>query len=94
VNLDGGSSLPTGSIEDIADEVMGIPLPQRSRRQELLTERARAFFSTLDTDSDPEAIARARRELDDALLPFADDAATVALLHLEELAVRGRQGDR
>jgi predicted ATP-binding protein involved in virulence len=94
VNLGGGSSLPTGSVEDVAEEVMGVPLPQRSRRQELLTERARVFFSMLSTDSNPEAIARARRELDDALLPFADDAATIALLHLEELAARGRQGKR
>ena len=90
VNLDGRSSLPTGSLEDVAEEVMGVELPLRSRRQELLEERTRAFFEALASDTEGSSIEHARRELNEALLPFSDDAALVALLQLEEEAARRR----
>jgi hypothetical protein len=69
------------SIEDIAEVVMGIDLPQRSRRFLEMKEKAQDFYDLMEHPAaTPEAVAALKIGLDRAMAPFADDPAAAAWL--------------
>lgn len=74
-------------IEDIAEDVMGVPDIPRSVPF-CDAERAAANFFTLlaDTHRDPALLARARQEYEALVARFSDDPAYVALLKAEAAA--------
>ena len=72
------------SIEDIAEHVMGVNLPQKSMRYLQMMEAAEKYYRLLRTPGAlPRDVADAERQLDELSEPFSDDPAFQALLKLE-----------
>ena len=80
------------SIEDIAENVMGVEVPQKSERYLQMMSAAQEYFRLLRaTQSTEDDIAVAERKLNELSEPFSDDPAFQALLRLErEMAIGGR----
>lgn len=78
------------SIEDIAENVMGVELPQKSERYRQMMEAAEAYFRLL-RESGPTAasVDAAEQRLNELAAPFSDDPAFQALLKLERETLRG-----
>lgn len=82
------------SIEDIAEHVMGIELPQKSDRYLRMISAAEEYFFLLQRgDSLPDDIERAASRLSELSTPFSDDPAFHALLKLER-EMRSDRGGR
>lgn len=81
--LDGGNS-----IEDIAEDIQGVSLPQRSIRSEKLSAAAKQYFTLLEKQAiDPQLVDSAKLHAAellyrDASEPFASDPAVHALLSI------------
>lgn len=77
------------SIEDVAENIMGVDLPQRSMRFRDMVAAAEEYYDVIEQapeERDSED-ARALRELLDRLEePFADNPAYVAFLRLQRTA--------
>lgn len=83
-----GSAFSHRSIEDIAEGVMGIDLPQRSERRTQMYEAAKAYYLALNQPrpTDPSALEALKVQLDALSAPFSDDVAYHAFLEMERLA--------
>ena len=78
------------SIEDIAETVMGVYLPQKSERYREMMRAAETYFRLLRIpNGNPSEIAGAERRLNELSVPFSDDPAFQALLKLERETRRG-----
>jgi predicted ATP-binding protein involved in virulence len=77
------------SIEDIAENVMGVELPQKSERYLQMKDAAEQYFRLL---REPQAAAAdvdaAEQRLNELAEPFSDDPAFQALLKVEREARR------
>jgi predicted ATP-binding protein involved in virulence len=75
------------SIEDISENVMGVELPQKSKRYVDMMTAAEEYF-TLARQPKPDVakIAAAEARLNELSAPFSDDPAFQALLTLERKA--------
>jgi predicted ATP-binding protein involved in virulence len=73
------------SIEDIAETVMGVELPQKSERYQRMMEAAEQYFTLLREMPlrTAEDIRAAEERLNELAAPFSDDPAFQALLKLE-----------
>jgi predicted ATP-binding protein involved in virulence len=72
------------SIEDIAENVMGVEVPQKSERYRQMMAAAEAYFRLLRGAHSPAtAVDAAERRLNELSEPFSDDPAFQALLKLE-----------
>ncbi len=81
------------SIEDIAENVMGVELPQKSERYLKMMDAAEEYFRLLrNADKNPIELAKAEKRLDELSMPFSDDPAFQSLLKLEREALN-RGGD-
>ncbi|RYF31095.1 MAG: AAA family ATPase, partial [Comamonadaceae bacterium] len=77
------------SIEDIAENVMGVELPQKSERYRQMMEAAEAYFRLLrEVGRSGADIQAAEQHLNELAAPFSDDPAFQALLKLEREAQR------
>jgi predicted ATP-binding protein involved in virulence len=81
-------------IEDIAENVMGIEIPQRSERHRRMMQAAEEYYALLrrGKDADPTKKAELKARLDELAEPFSDDVAYQALLRSERKAA-GLGGD-
>jgi len=81
------------SIEDIAENVMGVEVPQKSERYRQMMEAAEEYFRLL-RESGPSAagVDAAEERLNELAAPFSDDPAFQALLKLERETQRGGGG--
>ena len=78
------------SIEDIAENVMGVELPQKSERYRLMIAAAEEYFRLLRAPKTLAAdIDAAGQRLNELAAPFSDDPAFQAVLKLEREAQRG-----
>lgn len=78
------------SIEDIAETVMGIDLPQKSERYRRMMAAAEKYFRIVrDQNANPLNVQNSEQELNELAMPFSDDAAFQALLKLERELQRG-----
>lgn len=79
------------SIEDISENVMGIDLPQKSKRYQEMMQAAEEYFMLVRQSSpDQNLLAKAESRLNELSVPFSDDPAFQALLKLErETRARG-----
>jgi predicted ATP-binding protein involved in virulence len=78
------------SIEDIAENVMGVELPQKSERYQRMMEAAEEYFRLLrEPQPRADAMEMAERSLNELAAPFSDDPAFQALLKLERETQRG-----
>jgi predicted ATP-binding protein involved in virulence len=82
------------SIEDISENVMGVPIPQKSQRYLDMMDTAERYYRLLNAgDKSNEAqVQELKRQLDELSEPFSDDPAFQALLRLERAAVLGGNG--
>jgi predicted ATP-binding protein involved in virulence len=82
------------SIEDISENVMGVPVPQKSQRYLDMMDTAERYYRLLNAGdkSNDEHVQELKRQLDELSEPFSDDAAFQALLRLERAAVLGGNG--
>jgi predicted ATP-binding protein involved in virulence len=79
------------SIEDVAEDIMGIELPQYSRRKLAMLEAAEEYYKVLQEaescdQSDPIRLEKLKERLDELSLPFSDNPAYHAFLNMERLA--------
>jgi predicted ATP-binding protein involved in virulence len=79
------------SIEDITENNMGVPVPQRSLRHEKMMQAAEEYYMILRQlqDENHPDVQRLKRRLDELLEPFADDPAYQAFLKIERMTVEG-----
>ena len=75
------------SIEDIAETVMGVEQPQRSRRFLEKRRLAQDYLELMETPtSTPEEREALKLQLDEALADFADDPAAAAWLKMQSVS--------
>ena len=77
------------SVEEIAEETMGVDKPQRSllfQKKEAAAHRYYELLDRLDDDDHPEVV-KAKKELDETEERFMDDPAYAAFLKLRRSAV-------
>jgi predicted ATP-binding protein involved in virulence len=76
------------SVEDIAEEVQGVELPQRSKRFRDMMGAAEAYFAILRTapGAAPEDRERMKARLDELSMPYSDDPAYQAFLKMQRVA--------
>ncbi len=79
------------SIEDIAEEIQGVQMPQRSQRYQDMVHAAEQYFSLLrqDIPEDDAQLQAFKQNLDKLAEPFADDPVHQALLNVERAARLG-----
>ena len=78
------------SIEDIAENVMGVELPQKSERYLQMMAAAEAYFRLLrEPNPSADAVTAAEQRLNELSEPFSDDPAFQSLLKLERERQRG-----
>lgn len=78
------------SIEDIAENVMGVEMPQKSERYQRMMKAAEEYFRLLrEPQPQAEAIEAVEQRLNELAAPFSDDPAFQALLKLERETKQG-----
>jgi predicted ATP-binding protein involved in virulence len=83
------SEPPSQSIEDIAEQVMGVEVPQRSERYQQMMEAAEEYYRVLQeakATTSPEQREALKRRLDALSEPFSDNVAYHAFLRMEREA--------
>ncbi len=82
------------SIEDIAENVMGVEVPQKSERYRQMMSAAEEYFRLLRAPGAPAAgLGAAEERLNELAAPFSDDPAFQALLKLERETQGGGVSD-
>ena len=78
------------SPEDILEEVMGVELPQRSKRSQEMIKVAEEYYNLLEngTESTPFEKETLKLRLDELLIPYADNEAYIAFLNQKRLAAK------
>ncbi|PZV15059.1 MAG: AAA family ATPase [Pseudanabaena sp.] len=76
------------SIEDIAEDVMGVDLPQQSERWKSMMQAAEEYYRVLEQadNASEEEVDRLKRRLDELSMPYSDDPAYHAFLKMERIA--------
>ena len=92
INLDSEDDSPCGlsqqSIEDVAEDIMGVRVPQRSRRYQEMMRAADEYYRAIENTNggSSQDIDALREKLDELEEPFADNPAFVAFLRMERAA--------
>ena len=83
------------SLEDVAEDVMGVEIPQRSARLQRMYEVAKQYYAKLkELKGAPSAeLDRLNNELDELSAPFSDNVAYHAFLEMERLAAMAERED-
>jgi predicted ATP-binding protein involved in virulence len=81
----GSLSLESKSIEDIAENKQGVPIPQQSERFLAMKAAAEKYYEKLRQAKKAEEgeLKQLRRDLDELMMPFSDDPAYQAFLKME-----------
>ncbi len=80
------------SIEDITEDIMGVDMPQRSKRHQEMYDAAKEYYKILqetpkaDAQNDPQKKEELKRKLDELSAPFSDNVAYHAFLEMERMA--------
>lgn len=83
------SGPPSQSLEDIAEQVMGVEVPQRSERYQKMMEAAEEYYRVLQeakATTSPEQRESLKLRLDELSAPFSDNVAYHAFLRMEREA--------
>lgn len=74
------------TIDDIAEEIQGIDMPQRSMRAEALSDAAERYFGLLrDSNASEAELQEAEKQYREASEPFSNNPAVDALLRVEKI---------
>ena len=76
------------SIEDIVEDVMGLPVPQRSQRYQDMYDAAKRYYRLLQDGKGADAHKKEtlKIKLDELSAPFSDNVAYHAFLEMKKLA--------
>ncbi|MCP4219939.1 MAG: AAA family ATPase [bacterium] len=77
------------SIEDIAEEIMRVKMPQKSERYKEMMKVAEQYYKKLDEGKsvdDDEELRKIKHLLDELLIPYSDNPAFQAFLKMERTA--------
>ncbi len=76
------------SIEDIAETLMKVDLPQRGERYQQMFESAKTYYKILQDAKNysPDELTSAKQKLDELVAPFSDNVAYHAFLEMERMA--------
>ena len=76
------------SIEDIVEDIMGIPVPSRSERNQKMYEAAQKYYALLQKAGGASAEEKEalKAKLDELSAPFSDHVAYYAFLEMERMA--------
>ena len=93
INLDTQDYLPETpceqSIEDVAENIMGVDKLQRSKRFQDMMAAAETYYQAIESaegETDPDKVTALRERLDRTEERFADNPAYVAFLRLQRAA--------
>jgi len=81
------------SIDDIAENVMGIEMPQKSERYKRMMKAAEEYYALLyrAQKADPVELAQMKQKLEELSAPYSDDPAFSAFLKFQrEYFTRGK----
>ena len=83
------------SLEDVAEDVQNVEIPQRSQRYLDMMKAAEEYYSLLDgaEESSDTELRRRKEKLDELAMRFSDDPGYQAFLKMERLA-SGIDGER
>lgn len=83
-----GQAYSHRSIEDIIEEVMGVDVPQRSRRYQEMYETAMEYYKVLEEaqGADFERKEELKRRLDELSAPFSENMAYHAFLEMKRIS--------
>jgi predicted ATP-binding protein involved in virulence len=83
-----GSTFTNRSIEDIVEDVMRVPVPQRGQRYQDMHDAAKAYFAVLESakGADDDTRQLLKQRLDELSSPFSDNVAYHAFLEMKRLA--------
>lgn len=73
------------SIEDIAEDIMGIPNPQYSDEKQEMYKLAEEFYQNLNQAKNPEDLKEIKEKLDLLIARFGDNPAYYAFLQQKYL---------
>jgi len=87
-----GAAYSHRSIEDIVEDIMGVEMPQRSKRYQEMYRAAREYYQTLEEaeQSNGHELERLERRLDELSAPFSENVAYHAYLKMMRTGVLGR----
>ncbi|MCX6582162.1 MAG: AAA family ATPase [Candidatus Aminicenantes bacterium] len=77
------------SIEDIAEDIMDVPIPQKSKRYSDMIKIAEQYYDLLEEGKSAETdeeLKKIKSKLDELSIPFSDDPAFQAFLKMERTA--------
>ena len=84
------------SIEDVTEDIMGVEMPQRSRRFRDMLTAAEKYYDLIENaagSADESELDRLRTQLDELEEPFSDNPAYVAFLRLQRASRFRRESD-
>jgi predicted ATP-binding protein involved in virulence len=85
------------SIEDIAEDIMNVHIPQKSKRYLDMMKTAEQYYDLLEegkSAENDEELKRIKNKLDELSIPFSDDPALQAFLKMERTAAGLNETDR
>jgi hypothetical protein len=77
------------SIEDIAEDIMDVQIPQKSKRYLDMMKTAEQYYDLLEKGKSAEndkELNRIKNKLDELSIPFSDDPALQAFLKMKRTA--------
>lgn len=72
------------SIEDIAEDIMGVEMPQYSEKKRRMFEAAQAYYAALEECGSPEQLEGLRRDLEKLEAEYSDNPAYLALIRQQD----------
>jgi predicted ATP-binding protein involved in virulence len=83
------SQFVDASIEDIVEDIQGVPLPQKSKRFKDMMDAAEKYYKELNEKKNEhsENLTILQKELDNLTIPYSDDPAFAAILKIEKESV-------
>jgi predicted ATP-binding protein involved in virulence len=83
-----GHAFSNRPLEDIVEEIMNVPVPQRCDRYQQMYEAAKAYYLILQESktADENQKQQLKRKLDELSAPYSDNVAYHAFLEMERMA--------
>lgn len=75
------------SVEDIAENIMGVEMPQWSEKKKAMYDAAKEYFNALNklSSSDEETVKQLKEKMDELTKPFTEDVAFMAFLEQKRI---------
>ena len=85
------------SIEDIAEDIMGVEMPQYSEKKKRMYEAAEDYFKALDDCRSAEELDELRKTMEELEAEYSDNPAYLALIRQQnaakEIKIKGNETD-